>query len=154
MRVNDEAAGQPAAAAARIGAAFAYPTSSYVFDGDRRRPYVESDLPSPVSAFGRSKLGSETSVAVTNPRHFIVRSSWLFGTGGDNFVDTMLALADEGPEVLVVSDQVGSPTYAAHLAAALTRLIEGEDYGIHHFAAAGSCSWYEFAQEIFDLVGV
>ena len=84
----------------------------------------------------------------------IVRSSWLFGIGGRNFVETMLRVGAEQPEVIVVSDQVASPTYTAHLAEALARLAEGEEWGIHHVAAAGRCSWFEFAQEIFDQAGV
>jgi dTDP-4-dehydrorhamnose reductase len=150
MRVNDEAAALLAAAAASIGAKVLYPSSDYVFDGTQRDPYVESAFPSPLSAYGRSKLAGETSVAVANPRHFIVRSSWLFGLGGKNFVETMLRLGAQQSEVLVVSDQVGSPTYTRHLGEALALLIEGEEFGIHHIAGGGSCSWYEFAQEIFD----
>ena len=153
-RVNSEAAGVTAAAAASVGAKVVYPSTDYVFDGHKGSPYLESDRTSPLSAYGRSKLSGETSVEVANPRHFIVRSSWLYGLGGRNFVETMLALGDDQPEVLVVSDQVGCPTYTAHLAASIAELIEGEAYGVHHLAGAGSCSWYEFAQEIFDQSGV
>jgi dTDP-4-dehydrorhamnose reductase len=153
-RLNSEAAGIVSAAAAEVEAAIVHPSSDYVFDGARRSPYVESDRTNPLSAYGRSKLAGETSVAVANPRHFVVRSSWLFGVGGRNFVETMLHLAGQQSEVLVVSDQVGCPTYTAHLADAITRLVEGETYGVHHLAASGSCSWYEFAQEIFDQSGV
>jgi dTDP-4-dehydrorhamnose reductase len=150
MSVNDEAAALLASAAERLGASFVFLSSDYVFDGSRRRPYLESDLPNPLSAYGRSKLGGETSVAAVNPRHFIVRTSWLFGAGGRNFVETMIGLASEQSEVLVVSDQVGCPTYTPHLSTAIAELIEGGDYGIHHLAAAGHCSWYEFALQIFD----
>jgi dTDP-4-dehydrorhamnose reductase len=154
MRVNDEGAARLAAAAASVGAKFVHPSSDYVFDGSSRRPYVESDVTGAISAYGRSKLAGETSVAVSNPRHFVVRASWLFGIGGKNFVETMLRLGNERPEVLVVSDQVGCPTYTRHLAAGLAELMEGDQFGIHHMAAAGECSWYEFAQEIFDQAGV
>jgi len=154
MRVNDEGAALLAAAAASVGAKVLYPSSDYVFDGTRREPYVESDLPSPLSAYGRTKQAGETSVAVANPRHFIVRSSWLFGLGGKNFVETMLRLGSEQPEVLVVSDQIGCPTYTRHLGEACALLVEGEAFGIHHVAGGGQCSWYEFAQEIFDQAGV
>jgi dTDP-4-dehydrorhamnose reductase len=150
MKVNDEGAALLAAAAERVGAKFVHPSSDYVFDGTKREPYLESDLPSPISAYGRSKLGGETSVAVANPMHFIVRSSWLYGHGGKNFVETMLQIGDQQPEVLVVSDQRGCPTSCVDLAEAMIELIEGEEYGIHHIAGAGSCSWFEFAQEIFD----
>ena len=88
----------------------------YVFDGRKRSPYVESDPTGPLSAYGRSRLAGETSVAVANPNHFIVRSSWLFGVAGRNFVETMLHLAEQQPEVRVVSDQVGCPTCTGHLA--------------------------------------
>ncbi len=150
MALNDEAAALLAGCAASQGATYVFISSDYVFDGSRRSPYVESDMPNPLSAYGRSKLGGETSVAAINARHFIVRTSWLFGHGGRNFVETMLRLAAEQPEVLVVSDQVGCPTYTPHFAAAVANLIAGSDYGIHHVAGGGHCSWYEFAQEIFD----
>jgi dTDP-4-dehydrorhamnose reductase len=153
MLVNDTGAGLLAVAAAQVGASIVYPSSDYVFDGSRGRPYVESDLPSPLSAYGRSKFAGETAVAVANPRHFVVRSSWLFGLHGPNFVETMIRVGAEQPEVLVVSDQVGCPTYTPHLAEALVLLTESEDYGIHHITGEGSCSWFEFAQEIFDQTG-
>jgi dTDP-4-dehydrorhamnose reductase len=154
MRVNDDAAARLAAAAASVGAKIVQPSSDYVFDGSSPRPYVESDVTGAISAYGRSKLAGETSVAVSNPRHFIVRASWLFGIGGKNFVETMLRLGNERPEVLVVSDQVGCPTYTRHLGEGLAQLLEGDDFGIHHMAADGECSWFEFAQEIFDQAGV
>lgn len=154
MRVNDEAAALVASAAASIGAKVIQPSTDYVFDGSSRRPYVESDVTGAISAYGRSKLGGETSVAAANPRHFIVRASWLFGIAGKNFVETMLRLGEERPEVLVVSDQVGCPTYTRHLAEGIAELLETDEYGIHHMAASGQCSWYEFAQEIFDQAGV
>jgi dTDP-4-dehydrorhamnose reductase len=154
MRVNDEGAALLAAAAASIGAKVVFPSSDYVFDGSGRRPYVESDVTGAISAYGRSKLAGETSVAVSNPRHFVVRASWLFGIGGRNFVETMLRLGHERPEVLVVSDQIGCPTYTRHLGQGLAALLERDDFGIHHMAADGQCSWYEFAQEIFDQAGV
>ncbi len=152
--VNDEAAALLASAARSAEAKFVFISTDYVFDGSTGSPYVESDSTSPLSAYGRSKLGGETSVQVANPNSFVARSSWLFGRNGKNFVETMLALADSEPEVLVVSDQVGCPTYTAHLAAALAALVEREDYGVHHIAGAGKCSWFEFAQEIFDQSGL
>jgi len=154
MRVNDEGAALLASAAAAIGAKIVYISSDYVFDGSGQRPYVESDIPAPRSAYGRSKQAGETSVGVANPRHFIVRSSWLYGVGGKNFVETMLRLGSEQHEVLVVSDQIGCPTYTRHLGEALAGLVEDEEFGIHHIAGTGSCSWYEFAQEIFDQAGL
>lgn len=153
MGVNDAGAANLAGAAARQGAKVIYVSSDYVFDGAQGRPYVESDLTHPLSAYGRSKAAGETSTAAANERHMVVRSSWLYGTRGGNFVETMLRLAGEQPEVLVVSDQVGSPTFTRHLAGALAELAEGDAFGVHHVAAAGRCSWFEFAQEIFDQAG-
>jgi dTDP-4-dehydrorhamnose reductase len=152
--VNGAGAGNAAAAAASLGASVVYVSSDYVFDGAKGAPYVETDQTAPLSAYGRSKLAGEDATAAANPRHFIVRSAWLFGIGGPNFVETMLRLAGDHGEVLVVRDQVGSPTYTWHLAHGVVRLIEGVEFGIHHMAAAGACSWYEFAREIFEQARV
>ena len=102
-----------------------YVSSDYVFDGRKGEPYVESDATNPVSSYGRSKLAGEVATAAANPRHFIVRSSWLFGAGGKNFVDTMLRVGGERDEARVVADQVGCPTYTGHLARALVRIASG-----------------------------
>jgi len=152
--VNGTGAGHVAAAAAEVGAAVVYISTDYVFDGQKREPYVESDQPAPLSAYGRTKLAGEEATTAANKRHFIVRSAGLFGVGGRNFVDTMLRLAQSQNEVTVVRDQVGSPTYTWHLAYGIVRLIEGIEYGIHHMAAADQCSWYEFAREIFEQAKV
>lgn len=154
MDVNAEGARNVAAAAAEIGARVLYPSTDYVFDGSKLEPYVESDEPRPQSVYGQSKLAGEHETAEANPRHYVVRSAWLFGTSGRNFVETMLSLASDHGEVLVVRDQVGCPTYTAHLADALVRLLDTEAYGIHHIASQGECSWFEFAQEIFSQAGV
>jgi dTDP-4-dehydrorhamnose reductase len=154
MAVNGRGAGNVAAAAAELGASVVYVSSDYVFDGAKGAPYVETDQPAPLSAYGRTKLAGEEATAAANKRHFVVRSSWLFGIGGSNFVETMLRLASTQSEVLVVRDQVGSPTYTWHLAYGVVRLIEGVEFGIHHMAAAGSCSWYDFAREIFEQAKV
>jgi dTDP-4-dehydrorhamnose reductase len=123
-----------------------YYSSDYVFDGAKRSPYVESDAPNPLSAYGRSKAYGE---AAAGEQAWIVRSSWLFGPTGRNFVRTMLRLGAERDEVSVVDDQVGSPTYVGHLAAA-TRAIVELPFGIWHVAAEGECTWAEFAQAIFE----
>jgi dTDP-4-dehydrorhamnose reductase len=153
-RVNGAGSANVAAAAATVGASVVYVGSDYVFDGSKGAPYVETDQTAPLSAYGRSKLAGEEATRAANKRHFIVRSAWLFGTGGANFVETMLRLAADHGEVLVVRDQVGSPTYTWHLAYGIVRLIEGVEFGIHHMAAAGACSWYEFAREIFEQANV
>ncbi len=148
--VNAGGAGNVAAAAALVDAKVAHISTDYVFDGLKESPYIESDVAIPVSVYGQTKLAGEMAVANANKRHFIVRSSGLFGTGGGNFVETMLRLAETQSQVLVVHDQVSSPTYTWHLAYGIVRLIESESFGIHHMAAEGSCSWYSFAQEIFE----
>jgi dTDP-4-dehydrorhamnose reductase len=152
--VNGSGAGNVAAAAAEIEAKVLHVSTDYVFDGGKASPYVESDQPAPLSAYGRTKLAGEEAVAAANRRHLIVRSAGLFGIGGRNFVDTMLRLSESQKEVTVVRDQVGSPTYTWHLAYGIVRLIDGMEYGIHHMAAAGQCSWYEFAREIFEQAEV
>jgi dTDP-4-dehydrorhamnose reductase len=152
--VNGTGAGNVAAAARGVDAAVVYVSTDYVFDGRKSEPYVESDQPAPLSAYGRTKLAGEEATAAANPRHFIVRTSGLFGISGKNFVATMLRLGEGMSEVTVVRDQVTSPTYTWHLAYGLIRLIDGIEYGIHHMAAAGKCSWYEFAAEIFEQAKV
>jgi dTDP-glucose 4,6-dehydratase len=137
MAVSGKGAGHVAAAAATVGAGVVYVSSDYVFDGSKGAPYIETDQPAPLSAYGRTKLAGEEATAAANKRHFVVRSSWLFGIGGSNFVETMLRLATTQNEVLVVRDQVGSPTYTWHLAYGIVRLIEGVEFGIHRDIRAG-----------------
>ncbi len=147
--VNGEGASFVAGAAAQVGAKVLYVSTDYVFDGKKGGPYTESDEPAPLNAYGRTKLAGERATALATGRSFIVRSSWLFGPGRNNFVETMLRLGEGGGPVVVVHDQIGCPTYTGHLAAGLVRLIDSGAYGVHHMAAAESCSWYEFAMEIF-----
>ena len=153
FRLNGEAPGIVSGAAASVGAKVVHLSSDYVFDGRKGEPYVESDAPAPLSAYGASKLAGEAPTAAANPRHFVVRSAWLFGLGGRNFVDTMLRLARERGEVRVVDDQVGSPTFCGDLAAALVELVAGEAYGVHHIAGGGACSWAELAAEALRRAG-
>ena len=148
-RVNVEGARFVALGAAEVGASVVYPSTDYVFDGEKGEPYIESDATRPLSVYGQTKATGVAETATANQRYFIVRSSWLFGTGGRNFVDTMLTLARDQGSVVVVRDQCGCPTYTAHLADAIVRLIGTTAFGIHHIAGGGECSWYEFAEEIF-----
>jgi dTDP-4-dehydrorhamnose reductase len=148
--VNGDAAGNVAAAAPVV----VHVSTDYVFDGTKREPYVESDATAPIGAYGRSKLAGERAVTEANDRHIIVRSSWLFGAAGKNFVDTMLTVGAERDRLKVVHDQVGCPTYTGHLAEALVALAASEAYGIHHVAGAGQCSWFEFACQIFERAGM
>jgi dTDP-4-dehydrorhamnose reductase len=140
-RVNVEGTRNVAA----LDAPVVYFSTDYVFDGSKREPYVESDEPSPLSVYGRTKLEGEHEVR----DGWIVRSSWLFGWTGKNFVRTMLELGHERDEVSVVADQVGSPTYVGHLAEATRELLELPK-GTWHLAAQGECSWAEFARAIFE----
>jgi dTDP-4-dehydrorhamnose reductase len=134
---------------AALGAPLVYYSTDYVFDGSKREPYVESDEPRPRSVYGRTKLDGEQEVR----EGWIVRSSWLFGATGTNFVRTMLRLGAERDEVSVVADQVGSPTYVGHLAEATRELI-ALPHGVWHLAAEGECSWAEFARAIFEEAGL
>ena len=128
--VNGDGAGNVARAAAESGARIVHVSTDYVFDGTKREPWLESDAVNPIGAYGRSKLAGEEQVAAATDEHAIVRTAWLFGAGGRNFVDTMLALGEERDEVSVVTDQVGSPTWTVHLAEALVELAErGGDVG-------------------------
>jgi dTDP-4-dehydrorhamnose reductase len=132
-----------------LGARVVYYSSDYVFDGTKGAPYVESDVPAPLSVYGQSKLAGEHEIG----RGWIVRSSWLFGWTGHNFVRTMLRLGAERDEVAVVDDQRGSPTYTGHLAAA-TREVLGLPERIWHVAADGDCTWADFAEAIFEEAGL
>jgi dTDP-4-dehydrorhamnose reductase len=141
-----------ALASAERGRPLVHLSSDYVFDGSADRPYHEFDAPRPLSVYGSSKLAGEEAVRTFNPRHYLVRTAWLYGPMGRNFALTMRSLANR-PEVRVVSDQFGSPAYAPHLAAALERLLETEAYGTYHLAGAGVASWYELAESIFLELG-
>jgi dTDP-4-dehydrorhamnose reductase len=132
-----------------LGAPVVYFSSDYVFDGTKREPYVESDATNPVSVYGRTKLEGERELRAG----WIVRSSWLFGWTGHNFVRTMLRLGAERDEVAVVEDQCGSPTYVAHLAEATRGLLE-RPHGVWHVTADGECTWAEFAEAIFAEAGL
>jgi dTDP-4-dehydrorhamnose reductase len=154
LEINASAAGNLAAAAAAAGAWIVHVSSDYVFDGEARRPYVESDPTAPINAYGRTKLAGERAVAAAAPdSHTIVRSSWLFGTGGHCFPRTILRLARERTQLRVVQDQVGSPTFTGHLAVALLELGRRQVPGIVHVAGAGRCSWFGFAREIVRRAG-
>jgi len=136
--------------AAGLGAPLVYYSSDYVFDGRKGSPYLESDGPNPLSVYGRTKLHGE---AVAGDRAWVVRSSWLFGPTGHNFVRTMLRLGAAQGEVAVVDDQRGSPTYVGHLAAA-TRDLLGRPFGVYHLAAGGDCTWAELAEAVFEEAGI
>jgi dTDP-4-dehydrorhamnose reductase len=155
----DGAEAQPAAAetvnvhgtrnVVALGAPVLYYSTDYVFDGRKTDPYVESDEPNPLSAYGRTKLDGERQIR----DGWIVRSSWLFGWTSKNFVKTMLALGSKQEDVAVVDDQRGSPTYVGHLAEA-TKSVLDLPYGVYHVAADGEATWADFAEAIFEEAGI
>lgn len=152
--VNTLGTAYMAEAAARIDAKFLYISTDYVFDGNLGRPYEVDDIPSPLGVYGRTKYEGEVAVRELLRKHFVVRTSWVYGVNGGNFVKTMLRLGKEHGSVRVVNDQSGAPTYTKDLAKLLVRIIQSEKYGIYHAANSGFCTWYEYAQTIFSLAGI
>lgn len=128
-------------------------STDYVFDGKARSPYHEYDRPCPLTVYGLSKLAGEEMVRGINPRHYVVRTAWMFHTRGRNFLKTMCSLATR-KEVRVVSDQFGSPTYAPHLADAISQLIVREPFGTYHLAGKGGTSWFELTRTLYCKLGI
>jgi dTDP-4-dehydrorhamnose reductase len=131
-----------------------YISTDYVFDGNADTPYREYDQTNPLSVYGKTKLAGEKLVESLSSRYYIVRTAWVYGRHGSNFVKTMLRLAAEQSELRVVDDQIGSPTYTVDLAEFLVDLVQTENYGIYHATNSGMCSWYEFARTILAMAGV
>lgn len=152
--VNADGTRNIALVAEDVGAKLVYISTDYVFDGQAIEPYRESDKPSPLNVYGKSKLAGEQVVQEIHSKYFIVRTSWVYGLHGANFVKTMLKLGEERRTLGVVSDQMGSPTYTVDLSRFIGELIADEKYGIYHASNAGSCSWYEFAKAIFTEAGM
>lgn len=152
-QVNGDAVGYLGEAAEKVGAVLVHISTDYVFDGSKSTPYTEEDSTNPQSAYGRSKLFGEQALLSSGlSRFYIVRTSWLYGPGGQNFVETIIRLSKERPELGIVADQIGSPTYTADLAAAILDLIDtSSPYGIYHYSNQGQCSWYEFSVKIVEL---
>lgn len=153
MQVNGEGVGNLALTAREIGARLVQISTDYVFDGGKGSPYVEDDPTQPLSVYGESKLAGELNVRMA-PDYLIVRTQWLYGVHGKNFVETMLRLAGEQKELAVVDDQVGSPTWTVDLSMAIRALLEKGCCGTYHVANAGYCSWNEFARTIFAEAGM
>ncbi|MFH1678337.1 MAG: dTDP-4-dehydrorhamnose reductase, partial [Candidatus Omnitrophota bacterium] len=155
--VNAAGTENVARAADEIGAVLFYISTDYVFDGKNDKPYTETDTPNPINAYGRSKLEGERIIQSLLEKYFILRSSWLFGPGGKNFVSAILHKSGENKSLEVVNDQVGSPTYTLDLAKAIKSLLTtfysllSTNYGIYHITNRGSCSWYDFAREIVSI---
>ncbi|MFX3632153.1 MAG: dTDP-4-dehydrorhamnose reductase [Candidatus Pristimantibacillus sp.] len=153
FRVNAAGTRNIAVAAREIGAKLCYISTDYVFDGMGTIPYNEYDHVNPQTVYGKSKLAGEQAVQTLHDRFFIVRTSWVYGKYGNNFVKTMLKLADEKDRLTVVADQHGSPTYTYDLAEFLLQLVQTDYYGIYHASNTESCTWFEFAQAIFNESG-
>lgn len=137
----------------KIGAKMLYISTDYVFEGTGEQFYKETDPVNPQNVYGASKLAGELVLKSFLEKYFIVRTSWAFGENGNNFVKTMLRLAETKTEVSVVCDQIGSPTYTGDLAPLLCDIVETEEYGTYHATNEGVCAWAEFAKEIFRLAG-
>jgi len=149
--INARGAGNIAAACHASGSKMIYISTDYVFNGEKSGPYNEYDSPDPVSVYGMSKYYGERYVEHACPRSFIVRTSWLFGSRGHNFVKAILRQASEKRKLAVVVDQWGSPTYTRDLAAFLRELAGTEYYGTYHATNEGFCTWYDFAKKIIEL---
>ncbi|MHA4259677.1 dTDP-4-dehydrorhamnose reductase [Bacillus cereus] len=149
FKVNAEGTKYLAQAAEVVGAKFCYVSTDYVFDGTKETPYKAGDQTNPQTVYGKSKLVGEQYTQEYCSKSYIVRTSWVFGLYGNNFVKTMLRLAEENKELGIVHDQVGSPTYTTDLARFIISLVQTDKYGVYHGSNSGVCSWYEFAKEIF-----
>ena len=159
MRINRDAVKNLGDAARAVGAKVVHVSTDYVFDGTHCLPYTEADATCPASVYGRTKLAGEEALAEACPESVIVRTAWLYSEYGGNFVKTMLRLGAEREEIRVVFDQVGTPTYAGDLAAALMAVVmQAEDgrfvSGVYHFSNEGVCSWYDFTVKIMQLAGL
>ena len=153
--INTDAVKNLALAADASGAKIIHISTDYVFDGTNHRPYRESDKVNPISQYGTTKRKGETALLALAPESIIIRTAWLYSSHGNNFVKTMLRLADSQKEVRVVSDQIGTPTYARDLACAILKVLQSHQWvaGIYHFTDEGAASWYDFAHAIFRIAG-
>lgn len=153
MRVNTDGVGYLAECARQIGAVLVHISTDFIFDGKKTAPYLEDDQPGPLSVYGKSKLLGEQQIQRSGlKKFFIIRTSWLYGAGGSNFVETIIRLAKERTELKIIADQLGSPTWTDDLAKAVFTLLQTKDYGIYHFSNEGECSWFEFTREIIEQV--
>ena len=143
-----------AIASNEVGTKLLHISTDYVFPGKNTKPYTEEDKTGPKSYYGLTKLQAEEFIKKNMNNYFIVRTAWLYGINGKNFVKTMLNLAKNNPEITVVNDQRGSPTFTVDLANAICELVKTDKYGIYHLTNSGDCTWYDFAKNIFELANV
>ena len=154
FRVNGEGVKNLAIACEKAGSELLHISTDYVFDGEKGAPYIEFDATNPQNVYGMSKLYGERALVNHMTRFYILRTQWLYGAGGNNFVKTMLKLAGEGKPVRVVDDQFGSPTFSKDLAGLIVQMIMTGQYGIYHATNGGGISWYQFAKDIFDAAEI
>ncbi len=154
--INATAPGILAEAAKKLGILLVHYSTDYVFDGTKKSPYTEEDLPNPVNVYGATKLAGEQAIRATGCRHLIFRTSWVYSTRGSNFLLTIVRLAKQRPEIRVVNDQHGAPTWARDIAAATARVLsgKGEHTGVYNMSAGGRTTWFDFARAILDTAGV
>ena len=150
-QVNHEGVAHLAHFCAQYQVKLLHLSTDFVFDGEQSEPYTESNTPNPTGVYGQTKWAGEEAILKQTTDALIVRTSWLYGVAGNNFVKTMLRLAQERPEIKVVNDQIGSPTWTVDLAKALIHLLKIEASGMIHFSNRGQCSWYEFARETIQV---
>ena len=153
FEINAQGAKNLALVCNEQGAILIHISTDFVFDGEKKEPYTETDVPKPISVYGSSKLKGEVAIQKTLKTHFIIRTSWLYSEHGANFMKTMLRLAETRDEISVVSDQIGTPTYAGDLAEVILNIISANNskFGVYHYCNEGVSSWYDFAKEIFEL---
>ncbi len=152
--VNEVGARLIADVANQWGAPVVYYSTDYVFDGMQRRPYREDDVPNPLSIYGRSKLAGEKAVADYNPRHYILRTAWLYGPGGNNFIEKMIVRSQTAKKLEVSDDEIGSPTYTGHLAQMTMKIVETQKYGLYHATNTGECSRYQWIKTCFEHLNI
>ena len=143
-----------AIASREINSKLIHISTDYVFNGENDKPYIESDETGPINVYGETKLQGEELIRNTFDNHVILRTSWLYGINGNNFVKTMLELSKSHDEISVVDDQRGSPTYTNDLAIAISELLENDYHGTYHLTNSENCSWFEFAKEIFEISNI
>ena len=152
FEINTKGAKNLALVCDEQGAILIHVSTDFVFDGDKTEPYTETDIPKPISVYGASKLQGEVEIQKTLKKHFIIRTSWLYSEHGANFMKTMLRLAETRDEISVVSDQIGTPTYAGDLAQVILNIVSSKNtnFGLYHYSNEGVVSWYDFAKAIFE----
>lgn len=154
LEVNELGSQHVATGAAESGAVIVALSTDYVFSGAKQTPYEETEQPNPINTYGQSKLAGERIIQSTTPRCFIIRTSWVFGKNGGNFVHSVLAWAQKQNVLKFVNDKTGSPTYVKDLALAIQHLLKTESYGTYHVSGEGACTWEEYGQEILKVMNI